>query len=98
MAIMGLGFDICRKDLIQEAITEGRLKFEESKTEMKVDSDPFEVNSNFVEPCCFEAHMVGFHSFEFDTSLGNFKQNIHQVFPGVGEGLLDFLMQQKLKD
>ncbi|MED6150465.1 hypothetical protein PIB30_072578 [Stylosanthes scabra] len=42
--------------------------------------------------------MVGFHSFEFDTSLGNFEQNIRQVFPGVGEGLLDFLMQQKLKD
>ncbi|MED6188923.1 hypothetical protein PIB30_090638 [Stylosanthes scabra] len=65
---------------------------------MKVDSDPFEVNSNFVEPCCFEINMVGFHSFEFDTSLGNFEQNICQVSPGVGEGLLDFLMQQKLKD
>ncbi|MED6186511.1 hypothetical protein PIB30_067386 [Stylosanthes scabra] len=26
------------------------------------------------------------------------KENIRQVFPGVGEGLLDFLMQQKLKD
>ncbi|MED6172068.1 hypothetical protein PIB30_046633 [Stylosanthes scabra] len=46
--------------------------------EMKVDSDPFEVNSKFVEPCCFEAHMVGFHSFEFDTSLRNFEQNIRQ--------------------
>ncbi|MED6159222.1 hypothetical protein PIB30_040338 [Stylosanthes scabra] len=58
---------------------EGRLKFEEAKTEMKVDSDPFEVNSNFVEPCCFEVHMVGFHSFEFDTSLGHFEQNIRQT-------------------
>ncbi|MED6166889.1 hypothetical protein PIB30_113750, partial [Stylosanthes scabra] len=42
--------------------------------------------------------MTGFTSFEFDTSLGNFEENIRQVFPGVGESLLDFLMQQKLKD
>ncbi|MED6193152.1 hypothetical protein PIB30_016454 [Stylosanthes scabra] len=45
---------------------EGHLKFEETKADMKVDTEPFE--------------------------------NIRQVFPGVGEGLLDFLMQQKLKD
>ncbi|MED6185962.1 hypothetical protein PIB30_062157 [Stylosanthes scabra] len=31
----------------------GRLKFEEAKPEMKIDTDPFEVNSSFVEPCCF---------------------------------------------
>ncbi|MED6174804.1 hypothetical protein PIB30_072418, partial [Stylosanthes scabra] len=66
-------------DLIQEAIMEGRLKFEKVKSDMKVDSDPFEVNSNFVEPCCFEINMVGFHSFEFETSLGNFEQNIRQA-------------------
>ncbi|MED6113436.1 hypothetical protein PIB30_070775 [Stylosanthes scabra] len=77
---------------------EGRLKFEEAKPEMKIDDDPFEVNSSFVEPCCFGVNMAGYTSFEFDTSLGNFEENIRQVFPGVGEGLLDFLMQQKLKD
>ncbi|MED6212301.1 hypothetical protein PIB30_082005 [Stylosanthes scabra] len=32
---------------------EGRLKFEEAKPEMKIDADPFEVNSSFVEPCYF---------------------------------------------
>ncbi|MED6191141.1 hypothetical protein PIB30_113240, partial [Stylosanthes scabra] len=77
---------------------EGRLKFEDTKPEMKIDADPFEVNSSFVEPCCFGINMTGFTSFEFDTSLGNFEENIQQVFPGVGESLLDFLMQQKLKD
>ncbi|MED6137616.1 hypothetical protein PIB30_066654 [Stylosanthes scabra] len=66
--------------------------------EMKIDPDPFEVNSSFVEPCCFGINMAGFTSFEFDTSLGNFEENIRQVFPGVGESLLYFLMQQKLKD
>ncbi|MED6199753.1 hypothetical protein PIB30_078854 [Stylosanthes scabra] len=77
---------------------EGRLKFEETKPEMKIDTDPFEVNSSFVEPYCFGVNMAGFTSFEFNTSLGNFEENIRQVFPGIGEGLLDFLMQQKLKD
>ncbi|MED6164226.1 hypothetical protein PIB30_087653 [Stylosanthes scabra] len=49
---------------------------------MKVDTDPFEVNSSFAEPCCLGVNMVEFASFEFDTSLGDFEQNIQQVFPG----------------
>ncbi|MED6195602.1 hypothetical protein PIB30_039475 [Stylosanthes scabra] len=77
---------------------EGRLKFNDSKLDMKVDSDLFEVNSSYVEFGFLGVHMVGFHSFEFDTALGNFKTNVRQVVPRVGEGLLDFLMQQKLKD
>ncbi|MED6162541.1 hypothetical protein PIB30_071436, partial [Stylosanthes scabra] len=42
--------------------------------------------------------MVGFHSVEFDTALGEFETDVRKVFPGVGEGLLDFLIQQKLMD
>ena len=32
------------KDLIQKAIKEGRLKFEEKEATMKVDTNPFEVS------------------------------------------------------
>ncbi|XP_016199521.1 uncharacterized protein LOC107640520 [Arachis ipaensis] len=39
------------RDLIQEAIMEGRLKFDDGKKEMKVDVDPFEVDASYVEPC-----------------------------------------------
>ncbi|XP_057730542.1 uncharacterized protein LOC130945864 [Arachis stenosperma] len=39
------------RDLIQEAIMEGRLKFDDGKKEMKVDVDPFDANASFVEPC-----------------------------------------------
>ncbi|MED6148955.1 hypothetical protein PIB30_057829, partial [Stylosanthes scabra] len=68
---------------------EVRLKFEEVKPEMKIDTDPFEVNSSFVEPCCFRVNMAGFTSFEFNTSLGNFEENIRHVFPEVGEALFE---------
>ncbi|RYR05633.1 hypothetical protein Ahy_B06g085471 [Arachis hypogaea] len=39
-----------------------------------------------------------FTSFEIDTTLGDFEANVRQVYPGVGDDLLDFLMHQKLKD
>ncbi|MED6221396.1 hypothetical protein PIB30_054246 [Stylosanthes scabra] len=77
---------------------QGRLKFEESKPEMKFDSDPFEVNSSYVEPCCFGVNMVGFASFEFDTSLGDFEKNIRQVFLGVGEGCSSFEKEKMKKE
>lgn len=35
---------VCLRDLIQKAIKEGRLKFEEKGTTMKVDVDPFKVS------------------------------------------------------
>ncbi|MED6191506.1 hypothetical protein PIB30_000603 [Stylosanthes scabra] len=68
---------------------EGRLKFEETKADMKIDTEPFEINSSYVEPFCLGIHMAGFTSFKFDTSLGNFEQNIRQVFPGVAAALFE---------
>ncbi|RYQ90236.1 hypothetical protein Ahy_B09g096443 [Arachis hypogaea] len=87
---------VCFRDLIQEAIMEKRLKFDDGKKYMKVDSVPFDAGTNFAEPF-LGVNMVGF-SYEFDTALGDFETNIQAVYPSVGEGLLEFLMQQKLKD
>ncbi|RYQ89004.1 hypothetical protein Ahy_B09g095876 [Arachis hypogaea] len=84
------------RDLIQEAIMEGRLKFDDGKKEMKVDSDPFDSEANFAEPY-FGVNMVGI-SYDFDMALGNFESDVRSMYPGAGDGLLDFLVQQKLKD
>ncbi|RYR26745.1 hypothetical protein Ahy_B02g061050 [Arachis hypogaea] len=82
------------RDLIQEAIMEGRLKFEDGKKEMKVDVDPFEVDASCVEPC-LEVNMVGI-SYDFDVALDDFESQVRSVYPRTGDGLLDFLVQQKI--
>ncbi|RYQ96715.1 hypothetical protein Ahy_B08g092568 [Arachis hypogaea] len=41
---------VCFRDLIQEAIMEGRLKFDDGMKEIKVDVDPFNADASFVEP------------------------------------------------
>ncbi|RYQ98557.1 hypothetical protein Ahy_B07g086297 [Arachis hypogaea] len=84
------------KDLILEAIMEGRLKFDDGKKELKVDSDPFDTEASFVEPY-FTVNMVVM-SYDFNMALGDFESNVCFVYPSVGDGLLEFLMQQKLKD
>jgi hypothetical protein len=38
------------RDLIQQAIKDGRLKFEAAKAPMKVDADPLSMEANLVEP------------------------------------------------
>ncbi|RYR07520.1 hypothetical protein Ahy_B05g074889 [Arachis hypogaea] len=53
---------------------EGRLKFNDGKKDMKVDSDPFDAGANFAEPF-LGVNIVGF-SYEFDTALGDFKVNV----------------------
>ena len=45
--------------MIQQAIQDGRLKFEEkTQLTMKVDLDPFEMNSSFAEPMFQSINMV----------------------------------------
>ncbi|RYR04161.1 hypothetical protein Ahy_B06g083750 [Arachis hypogaea] len=83
---------VCFRDLIQKGIIEGRLKFDDGKKDMRVDTDPFDVG-----PIFLGINMVGF-TYEFDTTLGDFETNVRLVYPGDGEGLLEFLMQQRLKD
>ncbi|RYR02685.1 hypothetical protein Ahy_B06g081484 [Arachis hypogaea] len=62
------------RDLIQEAIMEGHLKFDEGKKEMKVDSDLFNAEANFVEPF-FGVNMVGM-SYDFNVVLGDFELEV----------------------
>ncbi|RYR41936.1 hypothetical protein Ahy_A08g038374 [Arachis hypogaea] len=75
---------------------EERLKFDDGKKDMKVDSDPFDASVNFAEPF-LGVNMVSF-SYKFNTTLADFEANVRAVYPGIGEGLLEFFMQQKLKD
>ncbi|RYR53518.1 hypothetical protein Ahy_A06g028674 [Arachis hypogaea] len=84
------------KDLIQEAIMERRLIFDDGKKEMKVDVDPFDVDTSFVEPYR-GVNMVGM-SYDFDVALDDFESQVRSVYPRAGDSLLDFLVQQKIKD
>ncbi|XP_016173770.1 uncharacterized protein LOC107616308 [Arachis ipaensis] len=67
------------RDLIQEAIMEGRLKFDDGKKEMKVDVDPFEVDASYVEPC-FGVNIVGM-SYDFEVALDDFESQVRSVYP-----------------
>ncbi|RYR47892.1 hypothetical protein Ahy_A07g033877 [Arachis hypogaea] len=87
-------FEFSEVDLVE--LKNGPPYFDDGEKDMKVDSDPFDVGANFAEPF-LGINMFGF-SYEFDTVLGNFEDNVRPVYPGVGEGLLEFQMQQKLKD
>ncbi|RYQ84385.1 hypothetical protein Ahy_B10g103647 [Arachis hypogaea] len=84
------------RDLIQEAIMEGRLKFDDGKKERKVDTDPFKADASFVEPC-FGVNMVGM-SYDFDVALDDFESQVRSVYPRARDGFLDFLVQQRIKD
>ncbi|RYQ83488.1 hypothetical protein Ahy_B10g102173 [Arachis hypogaea] len=74
-----------KTDLIQEAIMEGRLKFDNAKKDMKVDIDPFDTGANFAKPIFLGINMVGF-TYKFDTALGDFETNVRSVYPGVVKG------------
>ncbi|RYQ91745.1 hypothetical protein Ahy_B09g097753 [Arachis hypogaea] len=84
------------KDLIQEAIMEGRLKFDDGRKEIKVNVDPFDAEASFIEPC-FDVNMVGMF-YDFDVALDDFVSQVRSVYPRAGDCLLDFLVQQKIKD
>ena len=46
------------KDLIQKAIKEGRLRFEEKEATMKVDANSFKVSSSFTVPMFILANII----------------------------------------
>ncbi|RYR77514.1 hypothetical protein Ahy_A01g002001 [Arachis hypogaea] len=70
--------------------------FDDGKKEMKVDVDPFEIDASCVEPC-LGVNMVGM-SYDFDMALDDFVSQVRSVYHRIGDGLLDFLVQQKIKD
>ncbi|GAU44958.1 hypothetical protein TSUD_28930 [Trifolium subterraneum] len=88
------------KDLVQKALNEGRLKFDEkSKPSMKVDTDPLQIaDTSFAEP--FEFMMV--EAMEVTTLESipeeEYIEKIKVVYPKVEEDLLDFLMRCKAKN
>ena len=47
------------RDLIQKAVKEGRLKFEEKEVTMKVDTNPFKFSSSLAKPIFISANIAG---------------------------------------
>ena len=93
---------VCFKDLIQKATKDERLKFEEKSTLMKVDTEPFDVNSNYVKLVTLPIGMIGFDSQEVDErkiqddmSLDLFKNTKRAIYPKPREDLLDFLLKPR---
>ncbi|RYR21623.1 hypothetical protein Ahy_B03g066930 [Arachis hypogaea] len=84
------------RDLIQEAIIEGRLKFDDGKKEMKVDTNPFDVDASFIEPC-FGVNMVGM-SYDFDVALDDFESQVRSVYPGQGMASAIFEKERMKKE
>ena len=86
------------KDSIQKVIKDGRLKFEEKSNPMKVDTKPFDIDSNYFELVTTPIGMVGLGSQEFDErklqdgmSLDFFKNTKRPIYPKLGENLLEML-------
>ena len=63
------------RDLIQQVIQDGRLKFKEkTQPTVKVNLDPFEVNSSFAEPMYLSINMVDVKE-ELDLSTQLVRRN-----------------------
>jgi len=88
--------------MIQKAIDEGRLKFEEKP--MQVDIDLFQVQTNYVEP--IQILMVGasigmskvkiaLFEYEDNQALVEIKKEEEYVSPLVGETLIEFLTKKQ---
>ena len=90
------------QDLIQKAIKDRRLKFKEKSAPMKVDTESFDANSNYVELVTLPIGMDGFHNQEADErklqddlSLNLFENTEKPIYPKLREDLLDFLFNQR---
>ncbi|XP_027343100.1 uncharacterized protein LOC113855668 [Abrus precatorius] len=100
------------RDLIQDAIKQGRLKFEQkTKMPMKIDSDPMQIEANFVEPIDILMVDVAEKQGSFDRAveelegkgslndtLEAFEKEEAEIFPRAGDSLLDFLTRKKEAD
>nr|KYP38587.1 hypothetical protein KK1_040155 [Cajanus cajan] len=100
------------RDMIEKAITDGRLAFEEK--EMKVDTDPFAAQAGYVEPLpmginVLEINMVDLVVNEeevvepitdekLEELLEEFAKEQEPIYPKEGDNLLDFLSKKKDDD
>ena len=86
------------RDLIQQAIKDGRLQFESNKAPMKVDTDPLPTGVNFAEPISFEINMVNMTGPRAHTAstyvLEQFDKHQRDIYPQKGESLPDFLYRK----
>lgn len=85
------------RDLVQNTLNEGRLKFAKGNPPMKIDSDPLQVeDASYVEPIAI--YMVEITE-DFDMAEFEEKENqIEVAFPKVSEGLVEFLYRCKVED
>ena len=85
------------RDTVQKAIEEGRLIFEEKKkaSPMKVDTDPFQNTTNYVEPTDLGICMVGIEEVDdkdvVDEVIEHFEENGRRIYASAGETLFEFL-------
>ena len=87
-------------DLIQKAIKVGWLKFKEKEAAMKVDTNPFEVNSNFAETIYISANVAGIEigpianiegmKWANELEHNHFKDVERSIFLITRESLLNF--------
>lgn len=86
------------RDLVQNALNDGRLKFAKGKTPMNIDSDPLQVReANVVEPVGINMDTIT--DFDMEARDEAFESNeIEAFYPKAGEGLLEFLHQCKDED
>lgn len=85
------------KDLLQNALNEGRIKFSKGKAPVKIDSDPLQVvDASYVEPV-----VVNMVEITEDFNMDEFEQSENQievVFPKAGESLVEFLYMCQADD
>ena len=89
--------------MIQKAIKEGRLKFEDKKGNMKVDANPFEVSSSFAEPALISTNVAEIRinpssesrqRWADEVKIDHFEAVEKPIFPIAGESLIEFLSRQ----
>jgi hypothetical protein len=88
------------RDLVQKALNEGRLKFDEkSKPPMKVDAEPLQVaETSYVEP--FKCLMVDAMEASPVRAMTEreYEEKVKSVYPQAEEELIDFLNRCKLSN
>ncbi|XP_020231465.1 uncharacterized protein LOC109812020 [Cajanus cajan] len=95
------------RDLIEKAITDGRLAFEEK--DMKVDTDPFAAHTGYAEPVSMGVNMVDVTVEEdeniepisderLEELMEDFAKEQEPIYPKEGDSLVDFLSKKKEAD